>query len=97
LVERGSLPSAEPTAAATYQPSAADLSAASLLATAREALARLDEIAPLPGAPALPAASQAEINAVDRDVLFSTALTALTALYQLHGCRWAPAPLRALY
>jgi hypothetical protein len=90
--------------ASTYEPSVADLSAAGLLATARDALLRLDEVAPLPGAETAASASagaaedpKASINDVDRDALFGTAIAALTALYQLHGCRWALAPLRELY
>jgi hypothetical protein len=59
-----------------YTPTAADLSAAQLLVQARGALADLE----------LPAAALA---AVDREVAFNTALQALTALYQLHGCEWA--------
>jgi hypothetical protein len=33
----------------------------------------------------------------DRVILFSTAISALTALQELHGCEWAAVPLRELY
>jgi hypothetical protein len=63
-----------------YAPSPADLSASALLTTARGALAALD----------------GELAAVDRAAQFNAALTALTGLYQLHGCQWALPQLRTL-
>ena len=65
---------------AAYMPQAADQSAALLLTMARTALAELELEAP----------------GTQHDVLFNTAVTALTALYQLHGLSWALAPLEQL-
>jgi hypothetical protein len=63
-----------------YLPAAADEAALAWLSSARGALARLDDT---------------KQNEVDRQVAHDTAVSALTALYQLSGCRWARAPLLA--
>ncbi len=69
--------------AGSYTPSAADFNTASLLVQARSAIARLD-------------GRDGELEAVDREAAFNTALEALTGLYQLHGCEWALEPLLEL-
>jgi hypothetical protein len=69
------------TAQAQFAPTPADASAAELLSTARYALAQLE----------------LELSAQDRRIYSSQAITALTGLYQLHGCTWARTPLSALY
>jgi hypothetical protein len=70
-----------PTAQVQYAPTAADASAAELLSTARYGLAQLVR----------------ELSAQDRRIYSGQAITALTGLYQLHGCTWAREPLLALY
>ncbi|MCC7479245.1 hypothetical protein IT575_12410 [bacterium] len=70
-------------AGAGYQPSPADQSCAQLLVQARSALERLD-------------GRDGELEAVDRETAFNTALEALSGLHQLHGCEWALEPLLKL-
>lgn len=62
-----------------YLPTATDASALAWLSSARGALDRLD----------------AQQNEIDRQVAHDTVVSALTALYQLHGCQWARSPLLA--
>jgi hypothetical protein len=62
-----------------YLPTVADASAIAWLSSARGALERLD----------------IQQNEVDRQVAYDTVVSALTALYQLHGCQWAQSPLLA--
>jgi hypothetical protein len=62
-----------------YLPTAADAAALAWLSSARGALARLD----------------AQQNEIDRQVAHDTVVSALTALYQQHGCQWALRPLLA--
>lgn len=69
------------TAAAQFLPSTADASVAGLLSSARYALRELS----------------LEQNALQRQIAYSQALTALTGLYQLHGCTWARPRLIELY
>ena len=63
---------------AAYVPSVADTSAAALLASARDALTLL----------------AGETEKQTRDIAYAQAVTALTGLYQLHGCQWALPPLK---
>lgn len=68
-------------ATADYEPAYTDLSALMLLMSARNALAGLAEME----------------EPLERRIRCSTAVTALTGLYQLHGCSWAlPALQRVL-
>lgn len=69
-----------PSPGAAYVPSVADTSAAALLASARDALTLLGS----------KAATQ------ERDIAYAQAVTALSGLYQLHGCQWALPPLKRL-
>jgi hypothetical protein len=72
---------ATPTTAASCLPTSADLSAFSLLTSARQALQRLDTVQ----------------DDVDRQSAFSAAIESLVGLYQLHGCAWALPALREVY
>ena len=65
----------------SYVPSAADISAASLLVAAQLALFDL----------------QRETSPMERQLRCSGAIAALTGLYQLHGCAWALPVLREVY
>jgi hypothetical protein len=67
--------------AESYLPGAAELNVQSLLGEARTALHDLQS---------LPAG-------VDRDVSYASAITALTALFERHGCVWARPQLERLY
>lgn len=66
---------------AQFAPQAAEASAAEMLSSARYALAELE-------------LEQGELH---RRIAFSQAITALTGLYQLHGCSWALPRLIELY
>jgi len=65
----------------SYLPGAAELNVQALLGEARSALRDLES---------LPAG-------IDREVSFATAIAALTALYERHGCVWAQPQLERLY
>jgi hypothetical protein len=64
-----------------FIPGAAELSAVSFLASAHLALQELQELESPP----------------ERRLRCSTAIAALTGLYQLHGCTWALPVLRSVY
>ena len=68
-------------ASENYSPSVADLSASVQLASAQNALEQLS----------------GELEPSQRQTMYGLAITSLTALYQLHGCAWALAPLTNLY
>lgn len=77
----GSAGAVNAAAPAQYAPPPADALAAELLSTARHALAQLELV----------------LSAQDRQIFSSQAITALSGLYQLHGCTWALAPLIQQY
>jgi len=64
-----------------YQPGPAEYSAAALLGSARVALSEL----------------AVQTDAGERRLRCSAAISALTGLYQLHGCEWARPALRSVY
>ena len=68
-------------AAPHYIPQAAEVSAVTMLSTARTALFKLDN----------------STDKLEREIAFDQAISGLTVLYQLHGCNWALEPLISVY
>jgi len=66
---------------APFIPQSAEYSAATLLAAAQQALTNLSS----------------STSDMERGIQFAAAISALTGLYQLHGCEWAAQQLSYLY
>jgi len=81
LILATSLATASDGAEAGFIPGVAELSAVTLLASVHMALQELQELE----------------SPTERRLRCSTAIAALTGLYQLHGCTWALPVLRSVY